>query len=419
MNRYAHIDAICAFAMLIAVFTNIAFGITPGALGMTPIFTVAGFLITFYALKERDHTGTFDMAGFATRRLMKISPPFVLLIGVPTLFYTSGGGDVDDIDFVGQVVSYYNFQLMYRQDPVLPGSEAIWGLSVVMQFYLFFLLVWPLLVGSENYYRHMVKLCLAIVFGSAVLRVVLLISGASEERIGFGTDARAEALFVGVFAALWYHRYRNDEMVLGREIQGRRYSVDLELNDGRTIPLLSKNWVPLTCLAAFTLPFFLEIHALEQTLNYTLQAWSTAGFILWGLVAARQPLGQRIYMALLAKPIQVLGRANYSIYLVHGTVAALVLPQLTSYPAYVRVSLALIASVLVGMVAFSLIELPAQYIKRRFLTATWRKREAAAAAPPEFTRRARRQLEKKWRSQYVFIQSSSQAAQRNSALWAK
>lgn len=169
--------------MLIAVFTNISFGITPGALGMTPLFTVAGFLITFYALKERDHTGTFDMAGFATRRLMKISPPFVLLIGVPTLFYTSGGGDVDDIDFVGQVVSYYNFQLMYRQDPVLPGSEAIWGLSVVMQFYLFFLLVWPLLVGSENYYRHMVKLCLAIVFGSAVLRVVLLISGASEEHV--------------------------------------------------------------------------------------------------------------------------------------------------------------------------------------------------------------------------------------------
>lgn len=414
MNRYAHIDALCAVAMLLAIFSNITLGIIPGALGLTPIFTVAGFLITFYALRERDNTREFDKAGFATRRLMKISPPFVLLIGVPTLFYKGTGGEVDDIDFVGQVFSYYNLQLMYRQDPVLPGSEAIWGLSVVMQFYLFFLLVWPLFVGSENYYRHMVKLSLSLVVGSALLRIVLTLTGAETSRIAFAPDTRAEALFVGVYAALWYHRYRKDEMVLGKELHARHYAPSRGLNEGRTIPLLGTNSLLFLCLGGFFLPFLLDWEVLTHTLHYSLQAWATAGFILWGLVASREALGQKIYMALLAKPIQILGRGNYSIYLVHGTVAAYIIPLLDGYPTYVKVSLALAASVAVGMLAFTLIELPAQNIKRRFLTSTWRKREAAAAAPPEFTRRARRQLEKKWRSQYVFIQSSSQAAQRSS-----
>src|ERR1700722_3081685 len=85
-NRYAHIDAMRALAVMLVVFAHAGLSkIIPGGSGVTIFFSISGFIITYLLLREKDATGGFEIRGFYLRRGLKIGPPLIVCVIIPTL----------------------------------------------------------------------------------------------------------------------------------------------------------------------------------------------------------------------------------------------------------------------------------------------------------------------------------------------
>lgn len=376
MNRYAHIDAMRAFAVLLVVFSHAGLSFVPGGSGVTIFFTISGFIITYLLLRERDKTGGVDLTGFYIRRLLKIAPPLILAIVIPTLIYKAAGGAVDPLDFLGQVFFFFNLRYLDSQITVLPGTHVMWSLSIEEQFYLVFALIWLVLVKLETYRRYATLLAATVVVYSFISRVALSLGGASDDRIYFGTDTRVEAIAIGMLTALWYHRYAADEMVLGREVTGRHYRPTATLHEGRTVPLLGRNWVFVGALMVYLLTLVIRDDTFRDTIRYSLQAWATSAVILWGLVASRQPLGAAIHRALAWRPLQLVGLSSYSIYLVHDVLFKALEPSLHSLPLVAQVAILATIGIGAGVLMYLVVEIPVQRFKDRYFSSSWKKQAA-------------------------------------------
>ncbi|WP_421084406.1 acyltransferase family protein [Rothia nasimurium] len=377
MNRYAHIDAMRAFAVLLVVFSHAGLSFVPGGSGVTIFFAISGFIITYLLLRERDKTGAFDVPGFYIRRLLKIAPPLILAIVIPTLIYKAAGGAVDTFDFLGQVFFFFNLRYLDSQITVLPGTHVMWSLSIEEQFYLVFALVWLVLVKLQSYRMYAALLAVAVVVYSFISRVALGLAGASDDRIYFGTDTRVEAIAIGMLTALWYHRYAADEMVLGREVTGRHYRRTASLKDGRTVPLLGRNWVLFGALGVYLLTLVIREETFRDTIRYSLQAWATAAIILWGLVGSRQPLGAAVHRMLAWRPLQLIGLSSYSIYLVHDVLFKALEPSLHSLPLVAQVALLATVGIGAGVLMYLIVEIPVQRFKERYFSSSWKKEQKA------------------------------------------
>ena len=170
MNRYAHIDAMRAFAVLLVVFSHAGLSFVPGGSGVTIFFAISGFIITYLILRERDKTGGFDVAGFYIRRLLKIAPPLLLAIVLPTAIYWLRGGAVNLLDFLGQVFFFFNLRYLDSEITVLPGTHVMWSLSIEEQFYLIFALIWLFMVRWERYRKSLVVIGALVITYSSLAR---------------------------------------------------------------------------------------------------------------------------------------------------------------------------------------------------------------------------------------------------------
>ena len=378
MNRYAHIDAMRAFAVLLVVFSHAGLSFVPGGSGVTIFFAISGFIITYLILRERDKTGGFDVAGFDIRRLLKIAPPLLLAIVLPTAIYWLRGGAVNLLDFLGQVFFFFNLRYLDSEITVLPGTHVMWSLSIEEQFYLIFALIWLFMVRWERYRKSLVVLGALVITYSSLARWVLHESGASTDRIYFGTDTRVEAIAIGMLTALWYHRYANDEMVRGRDVSQHRYRSGSLVQGGRTIPLLGRNWVFFAALGLYLITLIIRDDLFRDTLRYSLQAWAASVLMLWGLVGSRQPLGDAIHRLLAWKPLQIIGLSSYSIYLVHDVLNKMIEPYLHGWSTLAQVALLVPLGLGAGVLMYLLIEIPVQKFKDRHFASSWKKQEQAA-----------------------------------------
>ena len=145
-NRYAHIDAMRALAVMIVVVAHAGLGRTvPGGSGVTIFFTISGFIISYLLLRENDATGGFGIRAFYVRRLLKIGPPLLIAVLIPTLILALFK-TINWSPFVGIVFFYFNWFKVAGGDAPLPGSGVVWSLSIEEQFYLGFALIWLLIV---------------------------------------------------------------------------------------------------------------------------------------------------------------------------------------------------------------------------------------------------------------------------------
>lgn len=366
MNRYGHIDAMRAFAVLLVVFSHAGLSFVPGGSGVTIFFVISGFIITYLLLREREKTGSFDVTGFYMRRLIKIAPPLFLIIVIPTLIYMGLGGAVDIVDFLGQIFFFLNWRYLDSQITVLPGTHVTWSLSIEEQFYLVFALIWLLTVKNKNYLKIITVLSLLVAAYSFIARIILFLSEASIDRIYFGTDTRVEAIAIGTLVAIWYFQNRSSEY-----IRGSRYSArhGRQLNAGesaeRAVPVLGQTYIPAIALLMYLLSLVIRDEAFRETLRYSIQAIAAALVILWGLTERRAPLGQKLHDALQWRVLQVLGLSSYSIYLLHDVLYKGLEPYLAGLPTVVSLPLLVALGIIGGVAIWKYIELPAQAFKER------------------------------------------------------
>src|SRR3954470_3410035 len=120
--RYAHIDALRAFAVMLVVVAHAGLGsLVPGGSGVTIFFSISGFIITYLLLRENDATGSFGIRAFYVRRLLKIGPPLLVCILIPTIILAFFKA-INWAPFAGIVFFYFNWFKATGVDAPLPGS---------------------------------------------------------------------------------------------------------------------------------------------------------------------------------------------------------------------------------------------------------------------------------------------------------
>ena len=81
------IDGLRALAILPVLFFHLGLGVTGGYVGVDIFFVISGYLITSIIIKDLGK-GTFSMPRFWERRIRRIVPPAVVVVGVTFLLAT-------------------------------------------------------------------------------------------------------------------------------------------------------------------------------------------------------------------------------------------------------------------------------------------------------------------------------------------
>lgn len=348
--RYAHLDALRALAVLLVVFSHAGLTFVPGGSGVTIFFVISGFIITHLLIRERETTGSFNLAGFYARRFLKILPPLILIIVIPSLVWWASGRPLDPLDFLGQIFFFFNLRYLDSQVTVLPGSKVVWSLSIEEQFYLFFALFWLLILRVRNYRAWLIGLGWGLIVWSLVIRTVLHLGGASSDRIYFGTDTRLDAIVLGMLLALYYQGIR--------QTRNNRHRTHKENFWGGP-------WVPVAATLLYLLTLIIRDDFFRDTIRYSLQAAAAGAFLIWGLTASKNPLNQKLLAALKNPALQKIGLASYSIYLVHQVLFKAIHHWLEPLPLAAQVAIQVPLALGVGIIIYQTLEVPVQDFKNK------------------------------------------------------
>jgi peptidoglycan/LPS O-acetylase OafA/YrhL len=365
-GRYAHIDAMRAVAVMLVVVAHTEIGGIPGGSGVTIFFTISGFIITLLLLNERERTGGFNVRGFYVRRLFKLFPPFLVIVLVPTAVYWALGNEISWPYVGAQTFFIFNWATLLRPFgpiEILPGSSVVWSLSIEEQFYIVFALIWLALVARRRFFPLITATAVAAIVLPLALRLVLAAGGgeAVSERIYWGTDTRLDAIAIGVIAAIAYKAFTVGRFPIAARV------------------LAHPSWIVIAPTVYLGTVIFRD-EWFRDTFRFTLQASVAAVVILWGLLDTGSRL-RRLFSAVTnVRIVQIVGLASYSIYLAHASVNALVESWTSRLPRAAEVPLLIVLGSATGIVAWLLLERPAERWKRRLM---------ASAAPHRVDRALR------------------------------
>src|SRR5256885_153939 len=123
----------------------------PGNFGVTVFFFLSGYLITTLLRVEHDRTGAISLRGFYLRRILRIFPPYYLVLAIATALMLTGAlpGPRLQLDaLAAQALYLTNYYIIGHGwwDGRAPGTWIFWSLSVEEHFYLVFPLLYLLLL---------------------------------------------------------------------------------------------------------------------------------------------------------------------------------------------------------------------------------------------------------------------------------
>ena len=343
-DRFVHIDAMRAVAVLLVVVMHAGFTVVPGDSGVTIFFAISGFIITFILLKERSRTGRFSPARFYYRRALKLAPPFLLIVAIPTLVYAAFH-PISWLGFGSQVLFTYNWVEIYapaQAEATLPGTSVVWSLAVEEQFYIAFALLWIVLV-KKSWWLHGVMVLSALAIASS-FTVRVLTASIDPVHAMRGTDARMEAIAWGVLAACLLHQYR--------------------AGVARWIGRLGYDWAPVLAAVLYVGSFAVPDGWPELIFRPTLWAVAAVLVLLYGMLPHETLVKTAFFRVVAWRPIQIIGLASYSIYLIHFELRALINTLIgDSLPVGVVRALVIVAGIAGGVAVYFLVEIPASRLR--------------------------------------------------------
>ena len=145
---FAHVPALDGLrgAAVAAVLAYHAGRLTGGYLGVDLFFVLSGYLITSLLLAEHARTGTIALSAFWGRRLRRLLPAFLFLLGGVALYarYVARPVDLGNIRADGLAALAYvaNWHTIFRGSNYWDISLApsplqhVWSLAIEEQFYL-------------------------------------------------------------------------------------------------------------------------------------------------------------------------------------------------------------------------------------------------------------------------------------------
>ncbi|HEX7131864.1 MAG TPA: acyltransferase [Iamia sp.] len=283
-----------------------------GFLGVDVFFVLSGYLITTLLLRERIGTGAVDLRQFWVRRLRRLLPALIVLIGAvgiaaPFLIESGQRASVrgDGLAALGYVA---NWRFVLSDQSYFAGVPSplrhLWSLAVEEQWYLLFPIVFAVVLSRPRRIKAFVIGLLVATVASAVWMAVVASGQADPSRAYYGTDTRAHTLLVGALlatvAAQWpIHRARRLLTALG--IAG----------------------------AAAVVAAYLFVHEKDAWMyqgGFLGLALATAAVV----AAIAVPRGDlRVTRVLAAAPLVAIGRVSYGLYLWHWPVDIALTPDRT------------------------------------------------------------------------------------------
>jgi peptidoglycan/LPS O-acetylase OafA/YrhL len=219
MRRFPGLDGLRAIAASIVIFSHFAgpkWNWLSGWVGVYIFFVLSGFLITTLLLREQTRAGRISMKNFYIRRVFRILPPYVAILGVVVLFchlrgeYTSRG-------FSEALPYYLTFFNEFLPAASTSGGDNLftgsWTLGIEEKFYL----AWPLLLVLAGAAAARRRLVLVIAALAAMLLLVPVTTGGWV--INYSMTALYESsihyfvLLVGCLLAILMHDRRTFALV--------------------------------------------------------------------------------------------------------------------------------------------------------------------------------------------------------------
>jgi peptidoglycan/LPS O-acetylase OafA/YrhL len=347
-RRYrADIQGLRALAVLAVIANHIAGWPRGSFVGVDVFFVISGYLITGILVREFESRQTISFRGFYARRIKRILPAGLFVIGA-TLCATRVLAGIDRYHFaakdsIAAVLFAANWRFAHTGvnyfNQALPPSPLLhyWSLSIEEQFYF----VWPwlmlgvLVIGLRlRFWRAEHARLVGGVVIAAISAVSLWLAFAqttSDPTVAyFSTFDRAWELGLGALVAIAGRR-------LGRGDPGLRIVVSLVGLLGALVSLFVVRSSP-----GFPAPW-----ALLPTLSTAAVLGAGAGLTSRWLLPLTNPVSQ------------YLGKISYSLYLWHFPVVVLIVAVVPQYSAaYWVVGLALIFGL--SAASFHLLEDPAR-----------------------------------------------------------
>ncbi len=333
-----------------------------GILSLDLFFVLSSYLIVSIALREWDANGRIDLVAYAGRRVRRLFPALFLVLAFLSIYLAV----VDDPDLVdrwtGAIISALAYcanwheivaGVSYFEQFLTPSPlKHVWSFSIEEQFYLFaplFLIV-GLRWGGRRGREILLALSVLGALGSAWWMSRVHVVGEDPSRAYFGTDTRAQALFVGIAMALAVHLYGQPSTDRGKK-------------------LLALVAYPAT---AFHLWAVLAVSERD--------AWmfENGGFLLIAMASGAALLGlsqeapwSPLYRFFAWLPVRYVGRISYGLYLYHWPIYLLVdseragsLFGVERVTGWSLLALHLTLTAVVSVLSFHLIEQP--FVKRKW-----------------------------------------------------
>lgn len=342
------IEGLRALAILPILFNHAHVkGFAGGFIGVDVFFVISGFLIT--GILQRDLAqGTYTIAGFYRRRVLRIFPALIVTLAATTLMAFVAMAPNELVKFAKSVIAtiffvsniyFYGDTGYFAQEAAVRPLLHTWSLAIEEQFYIFWPLMMAACVGFGPFRTRVVVCTIALIsFALSIWMVAHDMSGAF-----YLIPFRAWELALGGILALWQGQIRLSPLV--RNIVGIIGGLGL-----------------LWCIHFYREPIDFP------GLNAAIPCLGTAALI----IAGQDSLSGRI---LSLSPFRFFGRISYSLYLWHWPV--IVFARLWLFlPSTAPVIFAeIILSVIAGWLSFRFVEQPGSRIfspipVKRLLTGT-------------------------------------------------
>src|SRR4051812_40780121 len=143
------LDGIRAVSFLLVFLAHAGLAhLLPGGFGVTIFFFLSGYLITTLLRIEFDVTGSISLRLFYLRRILRILPPFYLILALATLLAFVGvlKAPLLPLGVLSQALHFSNYYAAHNgYYGLAAGTGVYWSLAVEEHFYLVFPLAYLLL----------------------------------------------------------------------------------------------------------------------------------------------------------------------------------------------------------------------------------------------------------------------------------
>ena len=211
-RTYGAIDGLRALSILaILIYHARAAWLPGGYVGVTVFFVITGFLITASVQRELEREGRLDYVNFLFRRVTRLLPAMLALIGVTTILVSVFSpsllakmkSDAIPAALFFENIWYIVRNVSYFAAAGLPSPLThLWFVGVTMQFYIF----WPLVMAIVHRFTdsRTAKVVVAVLLIIASTAAMVLLYDPLEDtaRVYYGPDTRLAELMVGALVAL-------------------------------------------------------------------------------------------------------------------------------------------------------------------------------------------------------------------------